>query len=1047
MTLKRIVLLLALLTPVVFVNAQKQANYWYFGKKAGLSFAMGPPFALLDGALDTGEGCSSISTSSGSLEFYSDGTYVYTKNHVRMPNGSGLFGHSSSTQSAIIVPRPGSATEYYIFTVDAADNNLAKGLCYSKVDMALNNGLGDVVTTEKNISLVPLACEKVTAVGHSDGQTYWVITKKWGNADFYAYRITYDGVDINPVISTTGPPLTGNIGQASKGYLKVSPDGTKIASANNTNFDVGIYNFDNSTGQITHLVTDNTYPSPGGYDPGGPYGIEFSPNSLRLYVGEWKGNRRISQYDLSSNDPATILASKVVVATVGQNKDPIGALQLGPDNRLYIARYNSGYLSRINNPNALGTACDFVENAIGLGGRQSTYGLPPFIQSFFYLTVDFYWDEPACDGNSIHFFASASDTPDSLKWTFPNGSVSTIMNPTYTFPGVGLYGVKLDVYLYGQMKSVNRLVKINPATTFEMGNDTTICASEAFYLDAGEYDSYLWHDNSIGRTIYTDESGWYRCTVANSFGCTATDSIYVQVNPNPAVDAGPDLTTPEGTSVTIAASVSGGSGNYSYHWEPANLLQNPNVLQPTTVLLNFPADFTLTVTDNATGCIGQDQMRVNVTGAALSCNAYATPPSICLGDQTRLTVVAYGGTGQYSYSWSSNPPGFTSQLPEPVVSPQQNTVYTVVVNDGENTVSRTVSVTINPLPQVSAGDNQIIPHGTTAMLISTISGGAIPYTFHWTPENMVLAPTMNVTKTVILYNSQVFTLEVTDNNGCKASAQTQVIVEGGALSANPSALNSSLCKGESTQLFAMPGGGSNNYTSFSWSSVPPGFTSTEQNPTVTPLVETIYTVEVFDGFNYATGSTTVQVKQLPPITLPPSDPKVLIISPTEIGACVFDTVTLDAGNPGSEYLWSNGAIAQTINISTSGVSFDMQEYDVTVHNPMTGCSNSAHISIYFTYQYCSYGIEENEAGGKLRIYPNPSGNGVFNCELEGLSGKTKLEVFSSPGKLLYTGESDIIPGSAFKTTLKLNKFSPGVYYLKLSNPEAVIFRKLIIQRQ
>ena len=163
--LKKFILLIVLIILVQMVNAQKQANFWYFGTHAGLNFSMGPPAPLTNGALDTWEGCSSISTAAGALEFYTDGTYVYNRNHTQMPNGSGLFGHSSSTQSGIIVPKPGSTTQYYIFTVDAADNGLAHGLCYSLVDMTLNDGLGDVVTTEKNISLVPLACEKVTAVG------------------------------------------------------------------------------------------------------------------------------------------------------------------------------------------------------------------------------------------------------------------------------------------------------------------------------------------------------------------------------------------------------------------------------------------------------------------------------------------------------------------------------------------------------------------------------------------------------------------------------------------------------------------------------------------------------------------------------------------------------------------------------------------------------------------------------------------------------------------------------------------------------------------
>ncbi len=184
MSLKRIPFLFLIILASMSIQAQKQANYWYFGRNAGLSFAMGAPIALTDGSLNTGEGCSSISTPSGALQFYTDGWFVYNKEHDEMPHGNGLYGHSSSTQSGIIVPKPASTTQYYIFTVDAYDNNLVNGLCYSWVDMTLDNGLGDVVTTEKNVSLLPYACEKVTAVGHGDGISIWVITHQWGSAAF-----------------------------------------------------------------------------------------------------------------------------------------------------------------------------------------------------------------------------------------------------------------------------------------------------------------------------------------------------------------------------------------------------------------------------------------------------------------------------------------------------------------------------------------------------------------------------------------------------------------------------------------------------------------------------------------------------------------------------------------------------------------------------------------------------------------------------------------------------------------------------------------------
>ncbi len=1047
--LKRSILLVSLLTSVLLVNAQKQANYWYFGDHAGLSFAMGPPAALTNGALDTGEGCSAISTSAGTLEFYTDGRFVYNRNHVQMPNGNGLYGHSSSTQSGIIVPKPGSTTEYYIFTVDAADNGLANGLCYSKVDMALNNGLGDVVTTEKNISLVPLACEKVTAVGHYDGFSFWVITKKWGNADFYAYRITSAGVNTDPVISTTGPPLTGNIGQASKGYLKVSPDGTKIAAANNTDFSVGIYNFNNASGVITHLVTDESYADPGGWDPGGPYGVEFSSNSTRLYIGEWKTNRRINQYDLSSGDPTTILNSRVVVASVGQSADPIGALQLGPDNRLYIARYGSNYMSRINQPNILGTDCGFVENAVGLAGRQCNYGLPPFIQSFFFLTADFFWDEPACDGYTVQFYTSASENPDSVKWTFPNGYTSTLLDPTYLFPSEGLYGVNLVVYINGQSKPVNRFIRIQPSPEVFIGNDTTICASEAFYLDAGGHSSYLWQDGSVSQTFFGDTTGWYRCQIANEYGCTAVDSLYLTVNPNPEISAGPDLTIPEGTTTNLLGTVSGSTSDFTYHWEPASLLVNPNVLQAITLPMTTTTLFTLTVTNIQTGCTSESDMLLTVTGGVLFCYVTANPGSVCLGEQTQLLGQAYGGTGEYTYSWTSIPPGSASTLQDPVFTPNQTTTYLLSVNDGETIVSNQVLVTVHPLPVPEAGPNQVITYGTPTTLQGSVSQGTGPYLYQWEPaEKLVSANVPNPT-TLNLYESTLFTLHVTDlGTGCICEQPdfVSVTMEGDALNTNPTAQPDTICSGQSVHLLALAGGGTQNYT-YLWTSDPPGFNFNIAEPLVTPLITTVYTIVVNDGYNTTTGNVTITVHQRPQINLIPDDPKVVRISSTEIGICVFDTVTIDAGNQGSSYLWSNGSVEQSIDIQTSGLSFDVQEYNVTVTNSATGCASNSNIVAYFTFQNCSYGIDDEDFNNNLKVYPNPSGDGVFNYQIEGLKGETVLEVYNAQGQRNHKEIISLLPGSTYKSTLTLRLATPGVYYLKLTNNEAVILRKLIIQKQ
>ena len=203
---------------------------------------------------------------------------------------------------------------------------------------------------------------------------------------------------------------------------------------------------------------------------------------------------------------------------------------------------------------------------------------------------------------------------------------------------------------------------------------------------------------------------------------------------------------------------------------------------------------------------------------------------------------------------------------------------------------------------------------------------------------------------------------------------------------------------------------------------------------------------VNDGVNSKTGTVAVTVNQLPLISLlPANDPKIQIISPTEIGVCVFDSVTIDAGNPGSSYLWSNGSIDQTITIQTSGISFDLQEYDVEVTNQLTGCSNTSTITAYFTFTNCSYGIEENKSENSLQVYPNPSTDGLFNYLILGLKGEAMLEVYTANGDLILSEPLSLNTGATYKSTLNLGNIGKGVFYLRLTNAETVILKKLIMQ--
>jgi gliding motility-associated-like protein len=517
---------LLLILTMYQLHAQNQAANWYFGQNAGLNFMSGSPTPILTGALNTMEGCSSISTSDGSLRFYTDGIHVWDRHDNLMPNGTGLMGDPSSTQSGIIVPKPGSNNIFYIFTVDEVQTTPvggANGLRYSVVDMNLNSFLGDVVSGEKNILLTAPLCEKVTAVGHANGTDIWVIAQKWGTNNFYSYLVTTNGVNTTPVISSAGAVIQGDVDNA-KGYLKVSPDGKTIAKANAGLKSVEIFGFNTTTGEVSNqnVITDNGL-------GGEPYGIEFSPNSELLYVNTWKSNpgKILYQYNLKAPD---VVGSRVQISSGTE-----GALQLAPDNRIYVAQNQNSYLSVINEPNNIGSACLFNYLSVSLGGKVSRWGLPPFIQSFFSFNPGYYF-ENTCFGDSTQFHENSSSEPDSLIWDFGDAASgnnsSTEPDPKHLFSKKGLFFVNLTVWIDGVEGSVTHLVNISEKPTVDLGPDTTFCSGDTLILDAGtDAEAYLWHNGDTSNIFPADTTGIYWVKATNK-SCDVFDSIDITVLPS-----------------------------------------------------------------------------------------------------------------------------------------------------------------------------------------------------------------------------------------------------------------------------------------------------------------------------------------------------------------------------------------------------------------------------------------------------------------------------------------------------------------------------------
>jgi hypothetical protein len=577
--------------------------------------------------------------------------------------------------------------------------------------------------------------------------------------------------------------------------------------------------------------------------------------------------------------------------------------------------------------------------------------------------------------------------------------------------------------------------------SLDMSPDTMInCATEAYIgienINGFEPYTISWNtgDTTPFITVSPLISTTYYVTVFALCDSLTTDSVRVIVD-GPKSSAGNDLSIPYGTNTILQGSASQGSGDYTYSWEPADKLIDATVPTPTTILMDQTTPFNLTVTDLAGMCQDIDQMILFITGGPLQVGPVANPASICLGESSHLLSYVSGGSENYSFAWTSVPPGFNSNIPEPIVEPTVTTTYYVTINDGYNSVTGNVTVEVQDLPLPEAGENDTIWYGTWGHLNGSGSQGSGDYTWTWQPFEKLLNPYSPTPTTVKLYETTLFRLSIADNEtGCVSAEEdlVTVVVKGGPLSVTAEVTNPIVCRGDTTQLHALPSGGNEGEQyAYLWSSVPAGFSDTTVAPFISPVFSTTYTVQVYDGFNYSEASVDVEVSQSPMVNLG-----------DDILACPLDTIKLTTNIHGRDYYWSNGSDDTSIYIGSTGIGFDMKKIWLRVTNDQ-GCIGIDTIRVVFDFAQCS-GVDEQKDAEDIYIYPNPT-TGKVQIEWKGISGNVKMQVSDIHGNLVYDKAVQGNLSGDYKGTFDLKGQPEGIYLLKLVGEEKVLVRKIILQ--
>lgn len=282
-------------------------------------------------------------------------------------------------------------------------------------------------------------------VPHCNKQDFWLIAHGYGNNNFLVWEITSSGISSSPDITSIGS-IHAASGVGAIGYMKSSPDGSRLALAVNGGNFFELFDFNNETGEISNPIkfTDNQFDN--------PYGVEFSPDGKRLYMAGTQNSPILFQADINLPTAEEIKNSLTVV---GQGETSyFGAIQNAPNGKIYIAKDESDYLSVIHDPNELGTECNFIEDDFYLGEQKSGLGLPNLIPGFFAQepmielseTINF------CDGTAnIQAITDIEGDSVVYQWYFNDNLMLNQNSPQVQIDSSGVYEFKVMVYFDCQL--------------------------------------------------------------------------------------------------------------------------------------------------------------------------------------------------------------------------------------------------------------------------------------------------------------------------------------------------------------------------------------------------------------------------------------------------------------------------------------------------------------------------------------------------------------------------------------------------------------------
>ena len=634
-------------------------------------------------------------------------------------------------------------------------------------------------------------------------------------------------------------------------------------------------------------------------------------------------------------------------------------------------------------------------------------------------------DGPYCVGETVTLFVTTQGGA-TYSWTGPNNFTSTSQNPILpdcTLDMAGTYTCVTTVNGQTTTGTTEVIIYAQPTADFDastvcIGYPTEFTSTSTTNPMGQNIEGYVWDfgDGQTGNGANVSHTyaqvGEYQVSLLVQTGSgTCTDEITKTVTvfapPIVTVTSQPNVVIYGGTATLTATP--NPQGNYNYHWEPANMVTNPNAQTTQTVPLEATQTYTVTVTDPAGGCVSTEQIVVSMEGSNLTASASADQPEICEGSSTILHALPAGGTGNYTYSWTPANTLSSPTIANPTATPPLgSTTYTCHISDGITEQDATVTIIVHPNKE-------------TDLTATICENGSYPFF-----GQQLNAP-------------GVYTHMLHTQHGCDSLIRL-------TLSTN------------SLDTYEFTVSNDENCDSYFWDPMGHVIVSTDHEGLVYDMTgdyQRIYKNQAGCDSLVTMHVTFAYTPEPSPIY--PMDPTNTaphwVVTSTEFQIssydfqlwdtnpyCYWDTVTWSCDEAPNWLLEPFGLHGQSCKV------YVIEHIDDTVWLRARAFNRCAPEGIEQRYWLVSsfYGVEEHSPAS-FDVVPNPN-NGQMTLRFEALTGRTAVKVYDMRGVRIDEFEIDNHNGSS-SYTYQMRSAASGIYFFVATSKEGTVTRKVVVEQQ